>query len=119
MSSRDKTESRVSPWFLLAIGVVFAAGLAVLGFSLYGVQVVESAEFNRQSENQSVRRMLVPGGRGRILDRHGRVLAGNRPSYSIECYINELQRRGGWSNTVNAVDEALDRLMLTLCSMKT
>ena len=110
MSSRDKTECRVSPWFLLAIGVVFAAGLAVLGFSLYGVQVVESAEFNRQSENQSVRRMLVPGGRGRILDRHGRVLAGNRPSYSIECYINELQRRGGWSNTVNAVDEALDRL---------
>ncbi len=110
MSARDKTECRVSPWFLLSLGVVFAAGLAVLAFSLYEVQVVGSAEFNKQSENQSVRRMLVPGARGRILDRRGRVLAGNRPSYCIECYINELQQRGGWSNTVNAVDAALDRL---------
>ena len=45
MSARDKTECRVSPWFMLSLGVVFAAGLAVLAFSLYGVQVVESAEF--------------------------------------------------------------------------
>ena len=110
MSARDKMECRVSPWFILSLAVVFAVGLAVLALSLYNVQVVESAEFNRQSENQSVRRMLVPGGRGRILDRKGRVLAGNRPSYCIECYINELQQRGDWSNTVNAVDAALDRL---------
>ena len=110
MSARDKLECRVSRLFLLSLGVVFAAGFAVLAFSLYGVQVTGSAEFNKQSENQSVRRMLVPGARGRILDRRGRVLAGNRPSYCIECYLNELQRRGGWSNTVNAVDEALDRL---------
>ena len=108
--ARDRQENGVSPWFLVALGGVFAAGLSVLCAALYGVQVTESAEFNRQSENQSVRRMLVPGARGRILDRRGRVLAGNRPSYSIECYINELQQRGGWSNTVNAVDEALDRL---------
>jgi len=110
VSARDKTECRVSPWFILSLGAFFAAGLAVLAVSLYRVQVVESAEFNKQSENQSVRRMLVPGARGRILDRRGRLLAGNRPSYCIECYINELQQRGGWSNTVNAVDAALDRL---------
>ena len=72
--------------------------------------MLDAASFNKQQDNQSIRRVLVPGARGRILDRNGEMLACNRPSRCIECYINELGVRGGFSNTVAAVEAALESL---------
>ena len=53
-----------------------------------------------------------PATRGRILDRHGAVLADNRPSYCVAFYIEELRQSGPWSNTVNRVDALLDEAYL-------
>ena len=101
---------RVSPWFIAGLGCLFLFGFFVLGLSLFRLQTVKVGEFAEVETSQTTRRISVPAQRGRILDRSGRVLADCRPSRCIVCNIEELQQRGSWSNTVNAVDRAVDAL---------
>lgn len=92
------------------LGAIFLAGLVVLGLRLYRVQVTQATAYEQRQVRQSVRRVLLPSPRGRILDRHGSLLADNQPNYCVAIYIEELRRPGKWANTVDAVDMELDRL---------
>ena len=82
----------------IVLAAVFALGLLQLGSRLGEVQVDGAARFNYASRRQSVRRVQVGGGRGRILDRRGAVLADNRLSLSIVCEPLFFQRRT-WEGT--------------------
>lgn len=95
---------------MVVLALVFVAGLVFLAVSLHRVQVVQYAEFARDQVRQSVRRVQVPGARGRIYDRNGVCLAENRASYCIAYYVEELRRRGPWIRTIDAVDAEIDRL---------
>jgi penicillin-binding protein 2 len=99
---------------MAVLAVVFAAGLVFLGASLHRVQVVQSSDYSRDQLRQSVRRVQVPGPRGRIFDRNGVCLAENRASYCIAFYVEELRKRGKWENTISAVDADIDRLASVL-----
>jgi len=101
-------------WRQAVLAVVFATGLGFLAVSLHRVQVVESGDYMRDQMRQSVRRVQVPGPRGRILDRNGVCLAENRPSYCIAYYVEELRKRGKWERTIEAVDADIDRLAVEL-----
>ena len=94
--------------------VAFMAGVTFLAVSLYRVQVIEYSKFAYDQVRQSVRRVQVPGSRGRIFDRNGVCLAENRPSYCIAYYVEELRKRGKWSHTIDAVDADIDRLSAAL-----
>lgn len=101
-------------WRIALLGLVFLAGLTLVGMRLYRLQVVQSAAYEQRQMRQSVRRVLLPSPRGRLLDRHGRLLADNQPNYCLALYVEELRRPGRWSNTVHAVDMELDRLAAVL-----
>ncbi len=101
---------KVSTWFILSLGAVYLLGFLVLGSTLFRLQYMDTGEFKADLEQQNTRRIRVPGLRGRILDRNGAVLAACRPSHCIQCNIEEFQRRGDATNTVAAVEEAVDRL---------
>ena len=101
-------------WRLAILAVVFAAGVLFLAVSLRRVQVTQYSEFARDQVRQSVRRVQVPGARGRIFDRNGVCLAENRASYCIAYYVEELRQRGKWINTIKAVDADIDRLAAAL-----
>lgn len=73
----------------LAWGVL--AGLLVLLGGLWKVQVMSGAKYRERQETQSFRTVRVPAMRGRILDRNGEELAGNRPRYRLEIYLDELR----------------------------
>ena len=105
---------KTSPWFTLALGAVFVFGVSVLVISLFRLQVLNVADYKEEQAKQTFRTVRVPGMRGRILDRRGRVLAECRPSHSIRCYLEGFRRQGAASNTVAAVDAALDRLAAQL-----
>ncbi len=94
-------------WLLLAL---FAAGLCLLAWRLWHVQVLDSPRYGAAQALQSVRRVQLPGLRGRILDRDGVVLADNRPAYAIAIYCEELRQPGAWGNTILAVDTLIDQL---------
>ena len=101
---------KVSTWFILSLGAVYLLGFLVLCSALFRLQYEDTSEFKADLALQNTRRIRVPGLRGRILDRNGAVLAECRPSHCIQCNVEEFQRRGNATNTVAAVEEAVDRL---------
>lgn len=104
----------VHGWTLWLLLGCFLAGFGVLTARLWRVQVRENMRYDGVKERQSLRRVEVPGLRGRILDRHGEVLADNRPAYEVVIYCEELSQPGAWRNTILAVDSLIDQLAARL-----
>lgn len=71
----------------LVIGICMLALVGGLGFR----QLIQRESFAAAVERQNYRRILMPGPRGIIRDRDGRVLVGNRPLFSAVVYLNELR----------------------------
>lgn len=106
--------SALEEWRVIVLALVMVGALSVLAMRLYHVQVVRSADYEGRQRRQSVRRVLLPSPRGRILDRHGVCLADNQPNYCLGIFVEELRRAGSWNRTVDAVDEELTRLSAQL-----
>jgi penicillin-binding protein 2 len=70
---------------IIAIGIVFCF---VVAMRLWYLQIINGEEFRQKSENNRIRRVFIPPPRGLILDRDGKVLVKNRPSFNIE-FIKE------------------------------
>lgn len=104
----------VRGWRILLLALVFAGGFIFLMHALYQVQVIRGQDLNDDKSRQSVRRVQVPGLRGKIYDRQGHCLAENRPNFCIAYYVEELRQRGPWQNTIRAVDQNIDKLALEL-----
>ena len=58
-------------------------GLAVLWTGLFHTQVIKGGYYRHLSEENRIRLIPLEAPRGRVLDRTGRVLARNRPSYHL------------------------------------
>lgn len=67
----------------VAVGVLLAAFL-LISVRLWYLQVLKGHYFRVRSENNLLRTVYVSPPRGLILDRHGAVLAANRPAFDIE-----------------------------------
>ncbi|MFO0627499.1 MAG: penicillin-binding protein 2 [Polyangiales bacterium] len=65
------------------MSLVAIFGLAVLILRLFYVQVIEADRWTEIAENNVLRRMDLPTTRGLIRDVRGRVIATNRPSYTV------------------------------------
>lgn len=68
--------------------------------SLWYLQVIKGSEFKRLSENNRIRIRENPAERGMILDRKGRALAHNRPSFEVYLIPEDLR---GNQDTVKKV----------------
>lgn len=92
----DETPARgvcVSYWFRndnrlpqgrLAVASYFIVGmigLLLIGF--WKLQVIDSDKYGQMAERNRVRSIPIIAPRGRMLDRDGRVLVDNRPSFSV------------------------------------
>jgi penicillin-binding protein 2 len=76
---------------LLALGI--AGGLGILLAGLWWVQIVSAREYESHLETQSYRTVRIPAVRGKILDRHGEVLAENLPRYDLDLYLGDLREQ--------------------------
>ncbi|MDD4737129.1 MAG: hypothetical protein PHP44_13610, partial [Kiritimatiellae bacterium] len=85
---------------LLAFMLLAFAGLSLF---LWKIQVAQGGTYEDDISRQSIRRVRIPGMRGRIYDRSMNCLADNVPSYCLAMYLEELRRPGPLSNTVNRV----------------
>ncbi|NCO20235.1 MAG: penicillin-binding protein 2, partial [Gammaproteobacteria bacterium] len=89
-------------WLLATLMLLALAG--VLG-RFAEIQLSEHATYAARAENNRVRLQAIAPNRGLILDRHGRVLAENRPAYRLvmvpervpdrEQAFNEIDRLVG------------------------
>jgi penicillin-binding protein 2 len=93
----------------ILLGIMWL-GLALLGAAVWRVQIVHGTRFEKDLDRQSIRRVRQPALRGRILDRHGAVLAENRPCYDLVLYLDEVRRAVRRGNTLNEAERILETL---------
>jgi len=86
MQHRDGLEllrSRVS-----MISYAVAIVLCVLVFGFWQLQVVQKSHYADLAEKNRIKEIRLVAARGKIYDRHHKILADNRPSYNI-VYVRE------------------------------
>lgn len=88
----DDHLQRRAPLRLRLLYLVIGICMATLASGLATRQLIQGDDFEEAEERQNYRRILMPGPRGLIHDREGRVLVGNRPLFSAVVYLNELRR---------------------------
>jgi penicillin-binding protein 2 len=108
VKSRDTSKKEISRIKLLIFGMVLSFGF--LSFKIWQIQVKQAKYYQKNEFKQSVRRVRLPGTRGRICDRNGIVMAENQPNYCIAIFLEELRRPGAWRNTVARVEELIDEM---------
>ena len=96
-------EQRIFTFRSILAGVLVATLLLTVAGRLFYLQVLRYQYYAELSQGNRVRTEPVPPSRGLILDRHGVVLAENRPSYQIEV-VRELV------GDIRALDAALAQL---------
>jgi penicillin-binding protein 2 len=64
-----------------AMGAAVAIG--VLGAAFFRTQVLDHARYAMESDENRLNELPLPAPRGRILDRHGQVIAENIPGYTV------------------------------------
>lgn len=79
MFGRDE---KVSPIRLTAVQYVILAIFLVLAYGLWKLQVMESGYYASAAEKNRIRNVPILAPRGKILDRQGRTIVDNYPSFS-------------------------------------
>jgi len=75
-------EEKVSAIRLTAVQYLILAIFLVLAYGLWRLQVMQSDKYSLLAEMNRVRNVPILAPRGRILDREGRVIVDNYPSFS-------------------------------------
>lgn len=72
------------PAYKLTVVQYFLLGLVlVLGYGMWRLQVLQTAKFESLAESNRVREVPILAPRGKILDREGRIIVDNYPSFSV------------------------------------
>ena len=77
---------------LLALHGLTGLMVLVLAGGLAYRQLFRSGAYGERERLQNQRRVLVPGPRGNIYDRHDRLLVGNRSRFAVTLYLDKLRR---------------------------
>ncbi len=99
-ASKDKPKNNVRAKLAKVNWGVVRINVVVLGFALFWValwgrawywQIIEGSYLADKAKNQHIASVLVTGKRGKILDRHGQILARSVESLSIFARPNEVE----------------------------
>ena len=92
---------------LIAALVGISLLLSVLVYRYYSLQITQHQDFLTQSDRNRIRVEVIPPTRGQIVDRKGRVLAANKPTF----VVGVIKERS--EDLDQLVDQLTDRLALT------
>jgi len=74
-------------FFYFVLGGLLLIVVAGLAYQ----QLIKTDTYTDAERQQTQRRVIVPGPRGNIYDRHGELLVGNRPRFSVVLHLDELR----------------------------
>ena len=83
MQVRFPEDERFPPWKITFLEYVVAAVFIGLLVGYWRLQIQQHSRLLEQAEHNRIRELPIIAPRGRILDRHGRVLVDNFPSFTI------------------------------------
>ena len=75
-------EEKVSPFRLTAVQYAVLFIFLLLAYGLWRLQVMQSDKYSQLAEQNRVRNVPILAPRGKILDREGRIIVDNYPSFS-------------------------------------
>ncbi|MFZ1684422.1 MAG: hypothetical protein WAU88_09880, partial [Candidatus Zixiibacteriota bacterium] len=93
----------------VALGVV-AAVLVFFSVKLIKLQIIDHSELLELAENNRIRVVPIEPRRGIMYDRDGRIIVGNRPSYTVSVVPAEEKKGKTLGNLANVI--GLDTLSL-------
>lgn len=99
---------------LRVLGGMMAVALLFLLFGMARIQVLRTGLWSEHEQKQSLRRVWLPSVRGEIVDRHGAVLANNRPSYDVVMYLDQVARISKKGNFMPIVRDRAQKLSDTM-----
>ena len=110
MASRDFLKNPKLELRNFRVRVVFAALLVfvcilLLGARLFYLQITSNEHYATLSQENRVRIVPIPPTRGLIFDRHGNLLADNKPSYQVEVTPVEV---GNIEDVVKRISEYIE-----------
>jgi penicillin-binding protein 2 len=97
-SQRFVREVMESKQRILVISFVVGGIFFLLLLRLWHLQILSADDYRSMSENNRLRFVPVAASRGAILDRSGKVLVSNRPSFSLAVVPQEVKDKDGLLN---------------------
>lgn len=101
-------EARIFARRVGVAGVLIVGLLAVVFLRYYRLQIIEHQDYVTRSDRNRVQVQAIPPTRGLIYDRRGRLLADNRPSYTLSIVreqTDDLEQTLARVQTLVAVDD--------------
>ena len=87
----------------LLVTIIIANAFLILVGRLWYLQIVRGEEFEKFSLDNRVRSIRIPAPRGRILDRRGREIVVNRPSFDIYILPEDIQNPDTLSSLLSPI----------------
>src|SRR5207302_6517233 len=75
-------KEKISPSKLTVVQYATLVVFLVLAYGLWSLQIRKSGEYESRAEQNRVRRVPILAPRGKILDREGRIIVDNYPSFT-------------------------------------
>lgn len=88
--------------FLIVTMILVQAFLILVG-RLWYLQILRGEEFEKFSLSNHIRITKIPAPRGRILDRRGREIVANRPSFDVYVVPNDIRSLHFLTNTLSPI----------------
>ncbi len=76
---------------LIFIGLVLFALFGILVFKLFNMTIVNGEYYRDQADNSRKKQINMKAARGNIYDRNGKILAGNKPIYNLNVYLDRFR----------------------------
>lgn len=92
-ASRSGNNKDIKDRFPLVAFIVLITFFIILA-RLWQLQIIMGDQLRNQSENNRIRLVKLPAPRGLILDRKGKVLVNNRPSFNVQVIPYEIDSIG-------------------------
>jgi len=92
---------------------VIAGMFVIQTFQLVNMQLLESTEYEKKSERNSIKTVSVKAPRGIIFDRNIEILVGNKPSFTLQIIPSEYEKKNTKiiENVLNVDSGYIDKLL--------
>ncbi|MFO7832209.1 MAG: penicillin-binding protein 2, partial [Desulfuromonadaceae bacterium] len=82
----DQGRKRAFEWLLFAVALFFL----LIAARLWYLQVIKAEHFENLAQRNRTRYLPIAAPRGTIYDRHGEILVGNRPSFTVSALRQDV-----------------------------
>ncbi|MEI6208881.1 MAG: penicillin-binding protein 2 [Desulfuromonadales bacterium] len=88
---------------VLMLSFIAGAAFLLLILRLWHLQILNQEQYRSMSENNRLRFVPVAASRGAIMDRNGKVLVSNRPSFSLAVIPQEVEDKEALLSQLSAL----------------